>query len=548
MHRVCIIGTGPTALYTLRDLLAAPKPLAITLYEKSGTAGTGMPYRADVNGPALLANIASVELPPVLEPLQRWLEGRSETGLDGLDVELEKIDERTFLPRIVLGTYFRDQFFRLLELGQQRGFAIEARVRHEILDIVPMPHAIRVSGTTDAGEGFVRDFDDVVVATGHMIDEEEAGDKRFHDSPYPTRRLHSCPPCRVGIVGTSLSAIDAAVTIAAQHGTFSGDGRTYVPYASSDSLRLTLMSRNGYLPEADFYCPLPYQPLDIFSEDAVDAQIAAGSEKLLDRLFALFLQQLVSLAPAYPAAGQGTTADNFAARYFEDREQADPIEWARSNLREAETNHLRRQTVGWRYAILRMHEPFERAVGSFDETDGERFNAGLKRVFVDNYAAIPPASVRRILALADAGCLDILRLGEDYELSDPEEGASFKLRHQEGERIFDVVVVATGEPRRSHEDYPFPGLMDHFERVERFGRPCTLDSDFRIPATRGGSVYFLALPYLLEDRPFVQGLVGCHELGTKAASAIIFRASAEAADVEAGPLDMVSQIGMSPAA
>lgn len=266
MHSVCVIGTGPTALYTLHALLAAPQPLAITFYEKSGSAGTGMPYRAEINDPALLANIASIELPPLLETLQAWLESRSPRALDAMEIELDEVDERTFLPRVVLGTYFRDQFFRLLDLGQRRGFAIEARVGCEVLDIVPLPCAIRVTGIDSEGRQFSREFDEVVVATGHTVAADTATDATYFDSPYPTSRLHMCPPGRIGILGTSLSGIDAAVTIAARHGTFARDGSVYTPNAEAGGLRLTMMSRHGYLPEADFYCPLPYQPLDIFTD------------------------------------------------------------------------------------------------------------------------------------------------------------------------------------------------------------------------------------------------------------------------------------------
>lgn len=526
MHSVCIIGTGPTALYTLHALLAAPQPLSITFYEKSGSAGTGMPYRAEVNDSALLANIASIELPPLLESLQEWLETRSKTGLDALEVDIQTVDERTFLPRVVLGTYFRDQFFRLLDLGQRRGFSIKACVDHEILDIVPQPNAMRVSGLDASGAEFACEFDEVVVATGHTVVADTVDGASYFDSPYPTSRLHGCDAGRVGILGTSLSGIDAAIAIAGRHGAFSRNGSTYTPSEGAHSFRLTMMSRNGNLPEADFYCPLPYEPLDIFTEAAVDAEIAAGSEGLLDRLFALFMRQLLTPGPSCPTVGQDATADTFAELYFLPRAKAAPLAWARENLRESEENSARRHTVAWRYAILRMHEPFERAVGSFDEADHARFTSGLKRVFVDNYAAIPPASVRRILALADAGCLTILRLGDEYTMSAAEDGPPYRLASDNGERTFDAVVVAIGEPTRTHLDYPFTGLIEHLERVERFGRPCTLDADFRIPGTRGGSIYFLALPYLLEDRPFVQGLVACHELGSIAAASIIRRAAA----------------------
>ena len=48
--------------------------------------------------------------------------------------------------------------------------------------------------------------------------------------------------------------------------------------------------------------------------------------------------------------------ENFADRYFADRADADPFEWAVINLAEARTNYAYHVTVQWRYAILRMHE------------------------------------------------------------------------------------------------------------------------------------------------------------------------------------------------
>ncbi|MDR8295719.1 FAD-NAD(P)-binding protein, partial [Acinetobacter baumannii] len=73
-------------------------------------------------------------------------------------------------------------------------------------------------------------------------------------------------------------------------------------------------------------------------------------------------------------------------------------------------------TVPWRYAILRLHEAIETVVPQFNDADSRRFRQGLARVFIDNYAAIPPESIRRLLALHRAGILRILTLGEDYEL------------------------------------------------------------------------------------------------------------------------------------
>ncbi|MGQ7190323.1 hypothetical protein ACUODJ_51265, partial [Escherichia sp. HC-CC] len=52
----------------------------------------------------------------------------------------------------------------------------------------------------------------------------------------------------------------------------------------------------------------------------------------------------------------------------------------------------------------------------FNEHDHKRFSKGLARVFIDNYAAIPSESIRRLLALREAGIIHILALGEDYKM------------------------------------------------------------------------------------------------------------------------------------
>jgi uncharacterized NAD(P)/FAD-binding protein YdhS len=90
--------------------------------------------------------------------------------------------------------------------------------------------------------------------------------------------------------------------------------------------------------------------------------------------------------------------------------------WAEENLHEVEQNKRSRRTVAWRYAVLRLHEVVQDSVPYLNERDKERFRNGLARVFIDNYAAIPSQSIRRLLALREAGIISVLALGDDYEL------------------------------------------------------------------------------------------------------------------------------------
>ncbi len=119
---------------------------------------------------------------------------------------------------------------------------------------------------------------------------------------------------------------------------------------------------------------------------------ARGAPALYDAIFGLFKTGIAVADPGYARAIDldRLTADDFADACFADRKNHDPFRWVRENLEEVERNKLRRITVPWRYAILRMHEKVEALVEYLSEADRERFDTGLKKVSTDNYAAVPP--------------------------------------------------------------------------------------------------------------------------------------------------------------
>jgi uncharacterized NAD(P)/FAD-binding protein YdhS len=70
MPSIAFVGAGPTTIYTLNALLNhAVRPFFLTIFEEQSIAGRGTPYRPGWNDPAMLSNIASLEIPPLLETL-----------------------------------------------------------------------------------------------------------------------------------------------------------------------------------------------------------------------------------------------------------------------------------------------------------------------------------------------------------------------------------------------------------------------------------------------------------------------------------------------
>lgn len=541
---IAVIGSGPTGIYTLKGLIESHEPLAITIFEAEAEPGKGTPYHPAINDRAMLSNIASIELPPVCETLTHWLRRQSDEALNHLGIGRESIHDRAFYPRVVLGEYFQTQFLRLVEEGRARGHRVEVKASHRVSDIRLDESDIRLSVRTGDGREWHCHFDHVVLATGHDWPETTEIKPGYFMSPWPASALKTIPPCKVGILGTSLSGIDALISVSTRHGAFLLDEAgqlRYHPLPETEEFRVTMMSRKGILPEADFYCDIPYRPLRICTQEAVDQLILARPHGLLDALFELFRAELAACDPDY-AAHIGLallTVETLAPAYFRERQETDPFSWAARNLAEAERNSKLRRTVEWRYAILRMHEVIARAIPHLDEKDLERFHRHFKSVFIDDYATVPHESIRRLLALHAAGKLDIIALGAESDIDNAglERGAAV---HFDGQtRQFDAFIDATGQHALSARDLPFPTLMQQGllrkaatrtgsalggkdEGIVRTGG-VDLDDRFRpvFEANATNRLYCGSISFLLHKLPFVQGIASAKEIGQIIAATIL---------------------------
>lgn len=519
MKNIAIVGTGPTGIYTLYSMVENQNAVAITLYEQADEAGVGMPYAQEDNSRLMLANIASIEIPPLFSTYLDWLKQQDPLHLAHYGVQHASLHERQFLPRILLGEYYRSQFLQLTEQARQRGFQITVHESSEVTDLAVSNEGVKLW----AGASKPEVFDLVVLATGHVWPDDEQATRGYFPSPWSGLLEAHVDAGKVGIMGVSLSAIDAAMAVVAQHGEFvetGGDGLAFRLDKDSDALKIALLSRSGILPEADFYCPLPYEPLQIVTEQAIEREIAAGQDGLLDRVFALIVKEIELVDPLWSKhiSLQTLNADTFSEAWFADRQQHCPFHWAAKNLEEVERNKRDKHTVAWRYALLRLHEPVEDIVPHLSEHDRERFSKGLARVFIDNYTAIPSESIRRLLALRDAGILSIHALGQDYTLNIANKKTVIVAEDERFE--FATFIDARGQRPLKIRDLPFPTLRQQLAETGDDFPDVADDYTLLEPPFMRGKIACGALPYLLHDRPFVQGLTVCAEIGENIARAV----------------------------
>lgn len=525
MKQIAIIGAGPTGIYTLFSLLKYQTPLSVTLYEQGDEAGVGMPYSDEDNSRMMLANIASIEIPPLFLTYLDWLRTQSRDHLARYGVDKSTLHDRQFLPRILLGEYYRDQFLHLVRQAREHGFAIKVHESCQVTNLEATPEGVKI-WADDRAEATLYDL--AVIATGHVWPDDDESTRSYFPSPWSGLMEAKIGACHVGIMGTSLSGLDAAMAVAIQHGDFIEAENQPVEFRldeGSEALSIVLMSRSGILPEADFYCPLPYEPLTLVTEQAIEAEIAAGSDGLLDRVFSLMVEELTLADPQWSASINLPTlnADSFHDAYFAERHKHDPFSWAQSNLDEVERNKRDKRTVPWRYTILRLHEKVQEIVPHLTRQDRKRFDTGLSRIFIDNYAAIPSQSIRRLLALREAGIISVVALGAEYDMDVQDDRTVIVF---DGKKVeFDLFIDARGQKPLKTKDLPFPTLrqqlQENGDEIPDVGEDYTLLA----PDSMRGRIAFGALPYLMHDQPFVQGLTVCAEIGEAMAKAITQSAS-----------------------
>ncbi|WP_395945979.1 FAD/NAD(P)-binding protein [Brevundimonas sp.] len=544
---IAFVGAGPTTLYSLHSLLGRiDGEVAITVFEEQPTVGLGAPYRPGWNDPAMLSNIASVEIPPLSETLLGWMRRQAEPDLAAMGIHAAEVHERAFVPRVALGRYFRDQFDALVAASRARGVDIDIRTRTRVIDITSTEDGMLVTFTRQGGV-FHEMFDRVVLATGHQWPSEQEVRPGYFLSPWPADALAATPPIEVGIRGSSLTAIDAAVALAGAHGVFrrTEDGLVYDAAPGTEGFRMTMMSRKGLLPEADFFFPLPHAPLSICTPKAIGELLANVRGDLLDRVFDLFRRELTLADPAYARAMnlEAATLEEFCEAYFGDRAAKDPFAWAEVNLEEARRNHADRVTVPWRDAILRMHEVVAVIAPHLDDAGFVRFSRHFKPVFVDDYGAVPHETIERMLALHRAGKLDVLALGDDYRIDAhrPEGGVLLTLERKD--RHFPVFIEATGQRPLSAIQFPFLSLLeqgivrDEITTDAGPSRGIVIDADFHpvVNSRAMDRLFCLGLPFIMGRHPFIQGITSSHDMGQ-----IVGKALAEGVRMDKPTLENVA--------
>ena len=517
MKRLAVVGSGPMALYVLKHLKGNPEPLEIEIFEATDTAGTGMPYRAEMNADSMLCNAFSREIPFATRPLIDWLEEQPTRELNAWELSWHDLSARAFYPRVLIGEYLQSEFTASCDALRADGHEVNVLTGHRVEDIVPDESGFTIR-TRVGGEVRELRCDDVVIASGHVWPKAPEIDGVDLVSPWPYTAITALPASAIGVLGSSLSAIDVVVALALEHGAFTEEGEqlSWAPNPGTEELQIRMVSLRGVMPEGDFYYPFPYRPLERITDEAVLAEVAKGPARLLERVFDLLLDELDQADPSYLSElGQDArSVEGFADAYFARRERLGGLTAVKRDLVETRRSMRERRTIPHRYALLRGHEAFDHVLRHLSEEDFATFSKHLMPVFGDCYAAVPHLSLARVVALYDADVLSLHATASDSAFEQLESGR-VAVETTDGTLEVDHMVDARGQAPHGVAELPFPALVEALEDADK-----PIETPFRLAlkSDTRARVYCLAMPQLLQRHPFSQGLPGCDAMAEDVAA------------------------------
>ena len=467
IHRIAIVGGGPSALFLLQNFLESRLEGAeVLILEKGASLGAGMPYSAAGAGREHATNVSGNEVPRLPIPLVEWAKSRSDEELGFFGLLRERLSEYKVVPRLFFGRYLEDQFRILVEEARQRGLKVHIQQNTTVLDI-SHEDAEHVFALQDS-QGTTIPADAVVLSIGHhwprLCEGRIAG---YYDSPYPPSKLSRQFNHPIALLGSSLTAIDAVRTLARSNGRFTreaGNQLSFAPSPESPDFRVVMFSRQGILPGIRFHLEDPQlSKASLLSEAALHVHRAENAGFIsLDFVFEKdFKEQIRVHEPEWYRQIAGMGLESFVAAMLQDIQKKEPFDELRSEYREACQSIRNRRSILWREKLALLSFALGFPAKYFSAEDRLRVEKVLMPLIAHVVAFVPQVSCEEMLALQAAGRLELVALGAGEAVPRPDGGATISLSSSDGDirHDFETFIDCTGQPALAFEQFPFASLV-----------------------------------------------------------------------------------------
>ncbi len=481
LSNIAVIGSGPTALYLLQNIwnhidVLKNKIDRITIFEKEGTLGMGMPYNPKIIDVYNLANISSEEIPQLHESFGDWLRKQNKEILNKFNIIKKPIDDSEVYSRVALGHYFQEQFNQLITSLKSTGIQVFEHCESEVLDISQeIENEINI---TDSQHKMYT-FSAVIIATGHEWKEEDKIEAGYYASPWPIHKIlpkndeiYNFP---IGTLGASLSAFDVVTSLSHRHGVFiSVDNKLkFIKHENAPNFKIVLHSSQGWLPHLQYEQVEPIREIyrhftrnqlleliddngfmrieDFFDNLCRPALISAfRKDKLMD-----VVEKLQDKAFSFK---------DLVELMSEKHEYVNSFEGMKSEMIIAKNSVYNKIPIHWMETLDDLMYSLNYHSELLPAEDHIFFHKEIMSFLMNVIAALPIQSAKILLALYDAKSIELksgLVIFQDYSFENNKTRIAVQSEDGSTEEFeYKLFINCGGQKKLEIDDFPFQSLVD----------------------------------------------------------------------------------------
>lgn len=508
--RIAILGAGPSGLFIYKRLVeSGNNNFTVTIFEKNNQTGAGMPYSTDGAGKEHITNVSGNEIPHLVTSIEEWIQTVPKETLERFDIDPAKFNEYKVLPRLLFGQYLTAQFGLLLAKAKESGIQTVLKTHTTVTDLIDHPEQQEVSVVTDGKESM--GFDRVIICIGHRWPLKYEGIvPGYYDSPYPPSKLALQLDHAVAIKGASLTAIDAIRTLSRHNGSFQKDTKGKLTYAlaeNSQEFKLVMHSRSGLLPAIRFHLEDSHlSHNELLGPEEIRQNIIENDGFLsLDFVFDKdFKEMFREKDPAFYDRIRDMNIETFVDYIMEFREKHDPFQLFRAEYVEAEKSIERQESIYWKEMLAVLSFAMNYPAKYFSAEDMLRLQKVLMPLISIVIAFVPQSSAVELIALNEAGVLDLVAVGDDSIIDvEPGGGVKYHYTDEDGNDrsvFYRTFIDCAGQPHLQYDDFPFKSLLKT-KSISPARLRFKLDEEGRLAIKNGnkkveeeGGVYYLKVP------------------------------------------------------
>jgi len=469
-QKIAILGGGPSGLFMYKRLVESKiKNLVIDIFERKDSLGSGMPYSAEGANKEHITNVSDNEIPVIFNSIEDWVKIAPKSILKKFNINVDSFNEYKVLPRLFFGEYLSAQFDLLKKAADDQGIITNIHLKTSVTDIIDDSENEEVKVEVNGKDVIV--FNHIIVCVGHNWPKKYEGKiKNYFDSPYPPQKLAKKVNHPIALMGSSLTAIDAIRTLARNNGVFQEekDGKyKFVIDKDSNQFKIIMHSRNGLLPAIRFHLEDSHLGKDAtLSKAQIQKYIKDnGGFISLDYVFEKnFKDQFKKKDPAFYEKIKDLGLEDFVDAMMSYRENVPAFDLFKKEYEEAEKSIDHEESIYWKEALAVLSFAMNYPAKYLCAEDMQRLQKVLMPLISIVIAFVPQSSCRDLMALHDAGVLEIVSVGDDSTVEPQDKGGViYTYTNEKGAKTstaYKTFVNCIGQPHLAYEDFPFKSLVE----------------------------------------------------------------------------------------